>query len=326
MKTIVRTSLLGLSALAVLLGAPTASADWRSWERDYSELVVFGDSLSDPGNKFAVIGMTNDGIWEVIPDEPYDSKRFTNGKTWVEHLAKTLKTYRGGLPAYRNDWFGNYAYAGARAQGSDVDRPSFGDQVKKYLTSTGGVANPDALYVVQFGGNDVRDALTAAQLVLENDGTALEAQQAAGAVIASAVNALAQQMGMLRAAGAQNFLVANAPNLGKTPAVMALGASADAEALAGAFNLGVDGVIAFYAGTGANLYRLDLFNFVEAATTVPLGLGFANAAEPCLQVFTPPATGVCDDADQRLFWDGIHPTRAAHRVIGSIAVNVLSLD
>ena len=326
MKTIVRTLLLVLFAVSAFFGAPDAFADWRGWERDYSELVVFGDSLSDPGNKFAVIGTTNDGIWEAIPDEPYDSRRFTNGKTWVEHLARSLKTYRGGLPAYRNNWFGNYAYAGARAQGMDPERPSFAQQVEKYLVSRGGVANPDALYVVQFGGNDVRDALTAAQAALMTGGTPQQAELAAGAVIAGAVNAVAQQMAILRAAGAQNSLVANAPNLGRTPVVIALGASGDAATLAGAFNFGLDGVIAFYAGTGANLYRLDLFNFVEAATEMPLGLGFANATEPCLQVFTPPATGVCDDADQRLFWDGIHPTRAAHRVIGSIAVNVLSLD
>ncbi|MDJ0751607.1 MAG: SGNH/GDSL hydrolase family protein [Woeseiaceae bacterium] len=143
--------------------------------------------------------------------------------------------------------------------------------------------------MVQFGGNDIRDALTAAQVVLLTGGTPEQAQQAAGEVIA-------------------------------------LGASGDAEALASGFNFGVDGTIAFFASAGANMYRLDLFNFVEAATEVPPGLGFTNATEPCLQVFTPPLTGVCDDADQQLFWDGIHPTRAAHRVIGSIAVNILSLD
>ncbi len=326
MKTPIRTALLVLAGLATFLGAPDTLADWRGWEREYSELIVFGDSLSDPGNKFAVIGATNDGIWEAIPDEPYDSRRFSNGKTWVEHLARALRTYRGGLPAYRNDWFGNYAYAGARAQGMDGEAPSFGDQVKRYLASTGGVANPDALYVVQFGGNDIRDALNAAQTALLGGGSPAEAQQAAGLVIAGAVNALAEQMGRLRAAGAQNFLVANAPNLGRTPVVTALGASADAEFLSSVFNTGVDGIVAFYASTGANLYRLDLFNFVEAATEIPLGLGFVNSAEPCLQVFAPPATGVCNDADQRLFWDGIHPTRAAHRLIGSIAINVLSID
>ncbi len=326
MKTIVRIPLLVVVGLAVFLGAPAAQAEWRGWDREYSELVVFGDSLSDPGNKFAVIRMTNDGVWEAIPDEPYDSRRFTNGKTWVEHLAKALKTYRGGLPAYRNDWFGNYAYAGARARGTNPETPSFGDQVDKYLMSTGGVANPDALYVVQFGGNDIRDALTAAQAVLVGGGTGDDADLAALAVIVDAVQTIGLRMGQLRAAGAQNFLVATAPDLGSTPFVTALGASDAATTLSVGFNAGLNDVIASIAGTGANLYRLDLFSFVEAATTTPLGLGFVDAAAPCLQVLPEPGTGVCDDADQRLFWDGIHPTRAAHRLIGSIAVNVLSLD
>ena len=157
-------------------------------------------------------------------------------------------------------------------------------------------------------------------------GSPEEANLAAGAVIADALNTIGLRMGQLRAAGAQNFLVANAPDLGKTPFVAALGAGDAATALSDGFNGGLNGVIALVAGSGANLYRLDLFSFVEAATATPLGLGFANAAEPCLEVFPEPATGVCDDADQRLFWDGIHPTRAAHRLIGSIAVNVLSLD
>jgi phospholipase/lecithinase/hemolysin len=35
---------------------------------------------------------------------------------------------------------------------------------------------------------------------------------------------------------------------------------------------------------------------------------------------------VCTDPDQHLFWDGIHPTRAAHRLVGNIAVNLLSVN
>ncbi len=38
--------------------------------------------------------------------------------------------------------------------------------------------------MVQFGGNDIRDALTAAQVVLLTGGTPEQAQQAAGEVIA----------------------------------------------------------------------------------------------------------------------------------------------
>jgi len=319
--------LIVLACGALVAAATTdAQAEWRGWDREYSSLVVFGDSLSDPGNTYAVTHEVNDGVWEVIPDVPYDSKRFSNGITWVEHLAAGLRLYRGGMPAYRKPWFGNYAYAGARAQGVGAEKPSLGDQVQKYFGRTGGTADPGALYVIQIGGNDIRDALTAAQIVLLGGGSAEEAQTAAGQILAQGVNAIAYNMTLLRQAGAQNFLVATVPDLGKTPAVTALGASADATALSAGFNLGLDGVISLFAADGATLFRLDLFSFVNTATAMPLGLGFVNASEPCLQVFTPEATGVCEDADQYLFWDGLHPTRAGHRLVGNIAINVMSLD
>lgn len=316
-----------LGAVAVLTLAPTTThAGWGGYDRDYSALYVFGDSLSDPGNTYAVTGQINQPIWEVIPEEPYDSKRFSNGKTWIEHVAREMRTYRGAMPAYRSPWFGNYAFAGARAQGTGAAKPSFGDQVSKYLGVTGGAADPNALYAVQFGGNDIRDALVAAQTVLALGGTLAEAQAASEAVIGGAILAMANNIGMLRAAGAQHFLVANAPNLGKTPAISALGAGAQAEALSLGFNLALDAVIGNFALTGARMYRLDMFSFVDIATDMPQGFGFADSTTPCLQVFEAPATGVCADPDQRLFWDGIHPTRAGHRFVGVMAINVLSLN
>lgn len=315
----------GTVAILTIAGVP-AHADWGRFERDYSALYIFGDSLSDPGNTYAVHGEINQPIWEVIPEEPYDSRRFSNGITWAEHLARGLKTYRGGLPAYRSPWFGNYAFAGARAQGMGAAKPSFGDQVQKYMGVSGGAADPNALYVVQFGGNDIRDALTAAQTVLYQGGSPGEAQAAAEAVLGGAIQAMAYNIGLLRQAGAQNFLVANAPNLGKVPAIQALGVSDFAEALSLGFNFFLDGLIGNFALSGASVYRLDMFSFLDAATEYPLGFGFADAATPCLQVFEAPATGVCSDPDQHLFWDGIHPTRAGHRLLGTIAINAMSLN
>jgi len=326
MNNHLRTLTLLVCGALIALAASDAEANWRGWDREYSSLVVFGDSLSDPGNTYAVTHETNDGVWEVIPEEPYNSRRYTNGKTWVEHLAAGLRLYRGGLPAYRSPWFGNYAFAGAQAQGTGAAKPSLGDQVQKYLGISGGAADPNGLYVIQFGGNDIRAALTAAQIVLQSGGSDADAQAAAGQVLNDAVNAIAYNMTLLRLAGAQNFLVANAPNVGKVPAIIALGAGESATAMSVGLNLGLDSVIGLFAADGANMFRLDFFSFVDAATEMPLGFGFANASEPCLQVFTPPATGVCEDADQYLFWDGIHPTRAGHRLVGNIAINVMSLD
>ena len=317
MQALRRTLLPCLAAAILLIGATpqSAHADFNRFSRDFSSLNVFGDSLSDPGNKFVLAGGTNSAPWAPIPELPYESRRFTNGKTWIELVAKETRNRRGGLPAYRSSWSTNYAVAGARASDSKQDEVNFADQVTRHLEATGGVADPNGLYVVQFGGNDIRDALEAAQLGADPT-----------AVIGGAIQELAQNIGILAQAGAKKFLVANAPNLGKVPVIMAIGASAPAEQLSAGYNAALDGLLVQLAQSGLEIYRVDLFSFVGGAVEIPQAFGIADAATPCLQVFAPPATGVCDDPDQRLFWDGIHPTRAGHRLLSSIALNALSLD
>lgn len=308
------TTLVAVTA-AVMITPQDAYADFGRFHREFSTIFVFGDSLSDPGNAWVLQGETTVAPYGPIPEFPYESHRFSNGKTWAEVLANELGNYLGGKPAYKSRWFGNYAVAGARAQGTNDLKPTFGDQVNKYLGRTGGVADPKALYVVQFGGNDVRDALEAALV-----------GQDPNAVLGAAVQAMAGHIGALSQAGARRFLIANSPNLGKVPVIGAIGASGPAEALSAGFNGALDQLLVGLAASGLEVYRLDLFSFLDAATAMPLGFGFSDAANPCLQVFVAPATGVCDDPDQRLFWDGIHPTRAGHRLVGNIAVNTLSID
>jgi thermolabile hemolysin len=62
--------------LLVCLYLPTQA---RSYP--YSEIYVFGDSLSDTGRLFDTIG---------IPPTPYFEGHSSNGNLWVEHLAKAL--------------------------------------------------------------------------------------------------------------------------------------------------------------------------------------------------------------------------------------------
>lgn len=305
-----RVLLVGLLASTCL--SQTASAGGIFTWREYTALYVFGDSLSDPGNAYAVSGTTVGDDYEPIPAAPYDTRRFSNGPTWAEVLANELKTYRGGLPAFKSGFFGNYAFGGARASGGTS--PDFGQQVGLYLQHARGSADPRALYVVQFGGNDIRAALEAAG-----------AGQDPNAVILGAINAIVTNIGILRDAGARHVLVANAPNVGEAPVIEALGLGGPASAMSGGFNFALDMALAQLAQSGLNVYRVDFYSFVTAASAMPEGFGFADAQSPCLPVF-PPATEVCNDPDQHLFWDGIHPTRAAHRIVGNIAVNALGLD
>lgn len=60
--------------------------------RPYQRVVVFGDSLSDPGNAFVLLRQVERPPFPLIPDAPYarGGLHFSNGKTWVEQMADEM--------------------------------------------------------------------------------------------------------------------------------------------------------------------------------------------------------------------------------------------
>src|SRR5690348_18081439 len=129
--------------LALALAAPAAIA-----QSGIKRLVVFGDSLSDSGNAFALLGTVNTPPdWSVdpflIPDRPYarGGLHFSNGATWIEQLARPLGLAGSVRPALRNASPGaaNYALGGARAREDQADSPlNLPEQVAKFLSDNGG--------------------------------------------------------------------------------------------------------------------------------------------------------------------------------------------
>ena len=60
----------------------------------YDRLVVFGDSLSDPGNAYVLTGMSLVPPYtDLIPEHPYarGGQHLSNGSTWIEQLASQMK-------------------------------------------------------------------------------------------------------------------------------------------------------------------------------------------------------------------------------------------
>ncbi|QDQ27456.1 autotransporter domain-containing protein [Chitinimonas arctica] len=171
----------------------------------YANVVVFGDSLSDVGAFGGLPGYPVGNRWT------YD----TNGKKsdiYADILARkygiSLSPANPAnplLPAGGNGW------AQGAAKSSDLVT-----QLGSYLASRGGKADPNALYSIWIGGNDVTPALTAGQA----GGTA-----AAQAVMATAVQTTLSQIATLKAAGAKHILVLNAPDVGRTPLLFSTVAS-----------------------------------------------------------------------------------------------------
>ena len=271
----------------------------------FTDLVIFGDSLSDPGNRFAVTGETANPPFDPVPSAAYGvgGHHFSNGRTWVEVMAQDLGLTESAKPAHRDPAYGNYAYAGARARPYAPTAPSFGDQVAQWIGDgkcTPGVPQNDTLFVVQFGGNDLRD-------LLEAPGNG----QDPGAIIPGAIEAIATNIGVLRFCGAEHFLIANVPDLGKTPLVPAP-AKPLVSFIAQQFNTNLDATLHLFH-PGLNRGTVDLFGFLNTVQ------GFDNVQAPCLS-FGVTEGAFCKDRDSYLFWDAIHPTKRAHAILGGIAL------
>jgi phospholipase/lecithinase/hemolysin len=223
--------------LALVVAAPgPATAQSR-----FSGIVVFGTSLSDPGNAFVLLGdaatppdFTLNQF--LIPSAPYarGGHHFSNGATWIEQFARSVGLGASVRPALAGDSGAtNYAVGAARAYNDGLNF-NLGLQVDTFLQRSGGVAPPDALYVIEMGANDIRDSFE----IYAGGGNG-------GPVLQAALGSIAANIQRLYAAGAREFLVWAAPNVAVTPAVRSLGpgAGALATALTQAFNGGLSQVL-----------------------------------------------------------------------------------
>lgn len=289
--------------------------------QDYDRVVVFGDSLSDPGNAFVLTANVSIPPFQLIPDAPYarGGMHFTNGRTWIEQLAGELGVQRSAGPALLKPLvFSNYAVGGAAARpGGSFDLTT---QVNLFLNDFSGAAPSDALYVVYAGGNDARDALA----VLATDPTGAESL----AILQGALAAVRDNLLRLQAAGARHFLVPNVPDLSLVPAVRLQGPGVQVAArwIASSYNTGLDVVLTGLQGAvGMDIKRLDVFALLNEIVAAPGAFDLSNVDQPCIV----PGTTVhpfCDNPDQYLFWDGIHPTRAGHRILAGRAAVALGID
>jgi phospholipase/lecithinase/hemolysin len=282
----------------------------------YSKVVVFGDSLSDPGNAFALTGQFSKRPFSLIPDAPYarGGMHFSNGKTWVELLAKDLQLPSG--PAFRNPRnFSNYAIGGARAR--SVTGADLTDQVGLYLSEHGGAADPNALYVILIGGNDIRDAIVA----LQSDPSGATS----GLIVQQAVTSVAGNLQSLAAAGAHYFLIGNAPNLAQVPAVALQGEplTTYAQQLSDGYNAGLQAAVAGVSSMfSLDVAHLDVYALLQSLETDPQQIGLTNVTGTCIHPGVI-AHAVCSDTKDYLFWDGIHPTHTVHSFLANQALKAL---
>jgi len=302
--------------LAVVIAAPMETAA----QMTFSRIVVFGDSLSDPGNDFALINTQNTPPYDnidpgtIIPHAPYakGGHHYSNGATWVEQFAKFRGMAQYVTPAWQSAGTkaANYAVGGGRAydDGINVNLP---DQVNEFLADVGGQAPSDALYVIEFGGNDTRDILAGGDFTV---------------IIPQAATSIANNIYFLWMKGARKFLVWNIPDLSKTPAIQFMGPAVQQT---------VYGLLYYYFNPaiiqaidsvsllpGIEIKRFDAFEKVNDFVANPGAYGLEVVDEACVTPKVPPFN--CKEPDEYLFWDGIHPTKAAHGILAQEVAELLA--
>lgn len=290
-----------VASLSLCSAALTASA--------YSNLVVFGDSLSDSGNNALLLTGVFGGLPPVVIDKdnpfskvPSTFGTYTNGKVWTQYLAQSL-----GLPLTPSLVGGtNFAYGGAQTGIDGTDLPpvpgfpySMRHQLDDYLGATSHHADPNALYIVAGGGNNVRAALEAVAAGADPVATG-------AATVAAYATDMAGLVADLKLAGAQHVLVMNTPNFGLTPLAISMGASTQATMLSYAMD---DALKTALTGSGVNLF--DSFSFMTGVVMSGPASGFSDLTRACADV-----ANACD-INTSLFWDGIHPTTLGHQQLAA---------
>jgi thermolabile hemolysin len=257
----------------------------------FSQLVVYGDSLSDLGRAAAASGNT------VPPYGGSTGGRFSNGPIWVEYLAASL-----GIPVNPSN---NFAIGGAATGTVNIGQPlspSFiGIQTQ---VASNPISDPAALYVIWGGANDY---LFPTPLNPINP--------------TQTIANLAGEINTLIGRGATNILVPNLPNLGALPSTLNLGTAAtDLNNLTAAHNAGLAATIAnlSLANPTVKLDLLDVNSLFSQVVANPVSFGFNDVTTQCIT-----ATTICSNPSTNLFWDDIHPTTAGHQLIGNLAFNTV---
>lgn len=283
---------------------PTAQAPQPSGPtlgNSYSQIVSFGDSMSDTGNMHKV---TMDLTHWGLPMAPNDRGRFSNGPVVLEVMSNTL-----------NKPLLNYAFGGGQSgRGGLV--PVYAlqigmlKQVEDYTKNLGflKLADAQALYVLWTGPDDYYQG---SNIYLPTTNLTVTAN-------------LRQAMTTLYLRGARNFFVPLMPDLSITPSArlhekLQSNYMSNARARSKELAAMVTSMLKAFAKQypSARIRTFDTFTYSQEQITQAAADGY-NVTDPC---YDPPFMGlpgaVCANPDNHLFWDTNHPTAAGAKVIGA---------
>ena len=288
-------------ALALALGCTGAAQ-----AQEFTGFYVFGDSLSDSGNIAQAQGLPAGNSFTTNPDPV---------------AAEIIAAYFGQSGLNSLSGGPNFAWGGAcvNAAGPCLNPvPNISTQVSQYLSLTGGVADPNALYSIWGGANDIFATLT------------LDPGNAQANTVAAAT-AYVQQIGRLQAAGANYVIVYNLPNLGATPQFGGTPNASSVSQITVVYNTALN---AGLGQLGDGIIPINTFGLISEIVADPGRFGFQNVTGTACN---PPSSIACGPNgsglpagyapgtnETWLFADGVHPTGAAHAMLANVVLSTIA--
>lgn len=299
--------------------------------QDYDAVVVFGDSLSDSGNVAALVPLVPPGSSFTTNPDPI----------WPELVAGAFGTF--ALPSAAQGT--NFAVGGACVNPDlpclvnvpligEIRLPGIGEQIALHLgTRPDGAADPNALYAILAGSNDLVDILEAAFMPVPG-----APQVDVEASILETARHHARAIQRLQDAGARNIVVFSLPDLGLTPFAKDIPDPRFSATLTG-FAQGYNAALGAGLGSlGDGIVPIDAFGLFNEVVRDPATYGFTNIdgtacalpsedfnalvcgpeGSPSLGTYAP------DTNNTYLFTDGKHPTGAGHRLVADAVTAALA--
>ncbi len=286
-----------------------------------SQLVFFGDSLTDSGNLSAAsIGLIEEDLRLSLGGPTGEA---SNGPTYATYASDLLQV----------DAAYNYAVAGAEAVGSQtlgefIEENSFSDQLLVPLDDPAlqfdmNLAAQIFRFEADFTGQDL-STTTAVILIGANDYIAIDLTNPAAALIEAAQtmgNVVAATMAAAKSLvdeGVARVVICSLPSAsfisdiaGSSLAFIAL-----ADTLFTLSNQTLEAAVNDLANSGAPVQFLDLTAVTQAIAEDPSSFGLIAPYGLTLTLGDAAELALYDE-DQVAFWDDIHPSTATHGVIGA---------
>jgi phospholipase/lecithinase/hemolysin len=312
----------------------------------YTGVFVFGDSLVDSGNALKLADFYSDLTFSDLPDGApsadlgYYKGRFSNGYNFADLISNKIvgNVTKAVFPfGYEDPWLGvpidpfasdpsghnlNFAYGGSQIRQGEEVVPDLDGQTDAFKDAVDNHADPNALYLVTIGGNDVR--------ALAPDDAAPVPQADAYAALDAAADKLLHELEQVIDIGVENILITGVPDVGLIPKydqndnLVLDGAEATRSAAATQYSQYLDylirtEVVPALIADGATVTYVPLMDYVDQGGTHVIGALSANL--PTIAALhgltTEELSNNLLEHQDLIFFDEIHPNGQANALLAS---------